>query len=122
MLDISEAEVLDRLLTLQDKGVIIPVSIQTILQRQGMGLANGEFLSEMTPVDLPKEEEPAIEKPEAPVEEPEPVEEAPPAEKPVVEEEAPVEEEQKEELDPMEEFVKDVEDLLTKEKDDDSKE
>jgi len=104
MLDMTEAEVLDRLLALQDKGVITPVSIQTILQRQGMGLANGEIGADSIQLEYPDLEKPAVDEPEIPVEDspPEPVKE----------------EEKKEELDPMDEFVKDVESILTKKKDD----
>ncbi|TFG30530.1 hypothetical protein EU528_08110 [Candidatus Thorarchaeota archaeon] len=135
MLDVSEAAVLDRLLALQDRGIIVPVSIQTILQRQGMGLANGEIGEDTPLLELPKKEELPIDESETPIEETstesevkqEPVEEPePPAEKTEsvddfvkeVESLMSVEpEEEKEELDPMDEFVKDVESLLTKEKD-----
>ncbi|MHA1423226.1 MAG: hypothetical protein ACTSSD_14130 [Candidatus Thorarchaeota archaeon] len=127
MLDITEAEVLDRLLVLQDRGVIAPVSIQTILQRQGMGLANGE-IGAGTQLELPEKEEPKVDEPELPAE---PVKESTPAEEPdkveelvydddsLVEEK---EEDKKEELDPMDAFVKDVESLLTKEKEDENEE
>jgi DNA-binding Lrp family transcriptional regulator len=110
MLDISEAEVLDRLLALQDRGVIVPVSIQTILQRQGMGLANGEIGADTLPIGIPQKEEPSVDEPEP---SPEPVEESTPAEEPAVEEKV---EEKAEEIDPKDAFVKDVESLLAKKK------
>jgi len=112
MLEISEAEVLDRLLSLEDRGVIIPVSIQTILQRQGMGLANGEFMSEISQSEIPGEDEEE--------QEPETSEETLEWEEDETQE--PIEEEPQKDVDPMEEFVKDVEDLLTKEKEKDSEE
>jgi hypothetical protein len=125
MLDISEAEVLDRLLVLQDRGVIVPVSIQTILQRQGMGLANGEIGMEKQN-ELPDEEGLEENEPELPseesstesVEEEVPVEEPEKADEPEadIEPEKEEESEVKEEIDPMEAFVKDVESLLAKEK------
>jgi DNA-binding Lrp family transcriptional regulator len=105
MLDMTEAQILDRLLSLQDKGIISPVSIQTILQRQGMGLANGEISADNIVLDPPVEEvveEKVEEIPSESETEPEPVDEKP--------------EKTKEDLDPMDEFVKDVESLLTKEK------
>ncbi|MFW9843734.1 MAG: hypothetical protein ACFFEV_04095, partial [Candidatus Thorarchaeota archaeon] len=127
MFDVTEAAILDKLLALQDRGIIVPVSIQTILQRQGMGLANGEMST--VPIELPKEDEPEI-----PVEEILPEPESEPEEETVEESAADdfvkeVEslmseepEEKKEELDPMEEFVQDVESLLTKEKEEDESE
>ncbi|TFG30658.1 carboxypeptidase regulatory-like domain-containing protein [Candidatus Thorarchaeota archaeon] len=118
MFDKSEAEILDRLLQLQEKGMIVPVSIQTILQRQGMGLADSD--SEGITIPLPPE---LMEEIEKIPEEPEPVEEEIVGEEqqepeepdePVVKEEKP--KPPKKMVDPLEEFVKDVEDLLTKEK------
>ncbi len=38
----SEAKALDKILAMEDKGLIEPIGIQTVLQRQGLGLANGE--------------------------------------------------------------------------------
>ncbi|MGY5859664.1 MAG: Lrp/AsnC family transcriptional regulator, partial [Candidatus Thorarchaeota archaeon] len=105
MLGLKEAEVLERLLSLQDRGVIIPVSIQTILQRQGMGLANGEIGADSIQLEIPEKEEAMVDEPDTPIEEGESVKEE-------------KKEEKKEELDPMDEFVKDVESLLTKKKDD----
>ena len=60
MFEKTEAEILDQLLQLQDKGMIVPVSIQTILQRQGMGLSNGD--SEGITIPLPPELMEEIEK------------------------------------------------------------
>ncbi|MFW9839347.1 MAG: hypothetical protein ACFFES_00485 [Candidatus Thorarchaeota archaeon] len=97
MLDKTPAQVLDRLLYLQDKGVIVPIGIQTILQRQGLALVDGT--EEWQP---PAKEEP--------VEELEYELEAPPDEE--IEPE-PVEEEA--EVDELEAFVQDVESLLEKE-------
>lgn len=39
---ITEAEAFDMMLHLADLGAITPISIHTVLQRQGLGLANGE--------------------------------------------------------------------------------
>jgi DNA-binding Lrp family transcriptional regulator len=135
MLEISEAAVLDRLLALQERGIIVPVGIQTILQRQGMGLANEEF-DEVTRLELPKKDEPTIDEMETPVEvtSPEPETESEPDEETdesdsgddFVEEAdsviSEVPEEKEKELDPIEEFVQDVESLLTKEKEKDENE
>ncbi|MHA2321104.1 MAG: hypothetical protein ACXACG_05545 [Candidatus Thorarchaeota archaeon] len=98
MLDKTEAEVLDRLLLLQDRGVILPIGIQTILQRQGLALVNGT--DELVPE--PVEELEFEELTEEAVEEPK--------------------EEVVKEPDPMEEFVQDVESLLVAKEDDDKKE
>jgi DNA-binding Lrp family transcriptional regulator len=98
MLDKSEAEVLDRLLLLQDRGIIVPIGIQTILQRQGLTLVNGRedtMFEPPTAVD-----EPVVEDERGTVEELE-FEEL--SEESVVEEP---------ESDPMEAFVQDVESLL----------
>ncbi|MHA2191178.1 MAG: hypothetical protein ACXAAP_13185 [Candidatus Thorarchaeota archaeon] len=38
----SEAQTLERLLGMQEKGLIVPIGIQTVLQRQGLGIADGE--------------------------------------------------------------------------------
>ncbi|MHA1613573.1 MAG: hypothetical protein ACTSYJ_01935, partial [Candidatus Thorarchaeota archaeon] len=133
MLDKTEAQVLDRLLYLQDNGMIVPVSIQIILQRQGMGLANGEISPDNIVIELPLEDEPKVEEPETSVEEtsletvvePEPVEESPPTEeaesvddfvKDVESLMTAEPEEKEEEPDSIDDFVKDVESLLTKDK------
>ncbi len=105
MLDKTEAQVLDRLLYLQDNGMIVPVSIQTILQRQGMGLANGEIGPDNIVLETPAEEEPKVEEPETSVEETEVKPE-------------PVEESTTKEVDPVDDFVKDVESLMTAESED----
>jgi hypothetical protein len=99
MLEKTEAEVLDRLLLLQDRGVIIPIGIQTILQRQGLALVSGTDESMVIPP--PSVDEPAV------------VDEAEPAEE--LEFEELTEEAVKEpepDVDPMEAFVQDVESLL----------
>jgi hypothetical protein len=101
MLDKTEAQVLDRLLYLQDRGVIVPIGIQTILQRQGLALVNGE--EELPkPVDSEPVEELEYEMPEEQKEE---EKEAEPVEDPSPEPET--------EVDPMEAFVQDVESILT---------
>lgn len=51
----TEAEVLDRLLHLQDKDIIIPIGVHTILQRQGMGLLND--VGELPLIDTEEESE-----------------------------------------------------------------
>ncbi len=139
MLDKTEAQVLDRLLYLQDNGMIVPVSIQTILQRQGMGLANGEIGPDNIVLEPPAEEESKVDEPETSVEEtssetevePEPVEESPPAEEVDVADEfvkdveslMTAESEVKEEdPDSIDDFVKDVESLLTKDKEEEENE
>lgn len=125
MLGKSEAEVLDILLHLQERGLIVPVSTQTILQRQGMGLANGD--SEGITIPVPPEIMEEVEqKDESEIiedqidEEEEVKSEEIETEIPEVQESKAEDESEKslrEEIDPLEEFVKDVEDLLTKEKD-----
>jgi DNA-binding Lrp family transcriptional regulator len=101
MLDRSPAQVLDRLLLLEDKGIIVPIGIQTILQRQGLALVNG---AEEFPASVESE----------PVEELEYEEmEADPVEEPT--------DEEKTDIDPMEAFVQDVESLLEKEAKDEDK-
>jgi hypothetical protein len=50
----SEAKALDKLLAMEDKGLIEPISIQTVLQRQGLGLTNGEDETITAPVSKPK--------------------------------------------------------------------
>ncbi|MFX1606618.1 MAG: hypothetical protein ACFFDD_12015, partial [Promethearchaeota archaeon] len=97
MLEKSEADVLDRLLSLQDRGVIVPIGIQTILQRQGLALVDGtdeQMLGPPPSVDVPA----AVD---------EPVEEL--EFEDLVEEEV---EEPEPEVDEMEAFVQDVESLL----------
>ncbi|MFW9789030.1 MAG: hypothetical protein ACFFE1_15225 [Candidatus Thorarchaeota archaeon] len=109
MLEKTEAEVLDRLLFLQDRGVIVPIGIQTILQRQGLALVNGS--------------EQPIAAPPLVVEEPTTVDEGPRPEEElqfdefeeelVEESKAEVVEEPEPKEDAMESFVQDVESLLT---------
>jgi DNA-binding Lrp family transcriptional regulator len=85
MLGVSQAEALDRLLSLQDRGAITPVGIQTILQRQGMALANGEFIEDIIVTEIASTDRVVV------VEEPEPekdkVEEASVKETKTIEEE-----------------------------------
>ena len=101
LLDKTEAQVLDRLLYLQDRGVIVPIGIQTILQRQGLALVNGvDDVPE--PVESEPVEELEYEIPEEPKEEEKEVE---PMEEPSQEPET--------ETDPMDAFVQDVESILT---------
>ena len=134
MFEKTEAEILDQLLQLQDKGMIVPVSIQTILQRQGMGLSNGdsEGITIPLPPELMEEIEKTTEEQEAIEEETLEYDEIVEPEEPEKTKEPEVSEEPKEPetkkkeqpkakkmVDPLEEFVKDVEDLLTKEKEKD---
>jgi hypothetical protein len=65
MLDKTEAEVLDRLLYLQDRGVIVPIGIQTILQRQGLALVNGSSEQVIQPPPAVEEPSSIEEKPKA---------------------------------------------------------
>jgi DNA-binding Lrp family transcriptional regulator len=115
MLDKTEPEVIDRLLLLQDRGIIVPIGIQTILQRQGLALVNGSdahVAQPPTTVDEPDSEEA----------QPETVEELEFEEfaEEVIEE--PLEELVEEpEPDPMEAFVQDVESLLVAKKDEEKK-
>ncbi|MEE9540802.1 MAG: hypothetical protein V3V85_04820, partial [Candidatus Thorarchaeota archaeon] len=46
----TEARAMDKLLAMEDKGLIEPIGIQTVLQRQGLGLANGEDETITAPV------------------------------------------------------------------------
>ncbi|MGY5865399.1 MAG: hypothetical protein RTV41_12410, partial [Candidatus Thorarchaeota archaeon] len=102
MLDKSPAQVLDRLLVLEDKGVIVPIGLQTILQRQGLALVDSA--DEISPPVAPEPaEELEYEMPESePTDEP------------------PAETEEATEIDSMEVFVQDVESLLEKEAKDDN--
>ncbi|MBE0527451.1 MAG: hypothetical protein IH631_10955, partial [Candidatus Thorarchaeota archaeon] len=116
MLDVTEASILDQLLALQDRGIIAPVSIQTILQRQGMGLSDGENGADSIPYSYPEEDESefSIEESESEKETDTPKDFVEDAETVIIEKE-----EEKEELDPMDAFVKDVESLLSKKKEED---
>ncbi|MFW9955525.1 MAG: hypothetical protein ACFFD3_13300, partial [Candidatus Thorarchaeota archaeon] len=135
MLGTSKAETLDSFLKMQEKGIIHPISVATILLRQGLGLPGVDELSEEE-VQIPQEElvyeeieeEEQIEVTEEPpaVDEQETSEEElePP---PDIEKEAPIEEQKKEkekpkkkEIDPKDAFVAEVESLLKKEKEDES--
>jgi len=114
MLEKTEAEVLDRLLLFQDRGIIVPIGVQTILQRQGLALVNGS--------EQPLQEPPAKVKKEVTKKEPVPDKTLPePVEELEFEElvektvEEPVEKkvtEPEPEVDEMEAFVQDVESLL----------
>ncbi|MHA1587273.1 MAG: hypothetical protein ACTSV9_00695, partial [Candidatus Thorarchaeota archaeon] len=46
----SEARAMDKLMAMEDRGLIEPIGIQTVLQRQGLGLANGEDETITAPV------------------------------------------------------------------------
>jgi hypothetical protein len=115
MLQLSEAQVLDRLLALQDKGAIVPVGVQTVLQRQGMGLSDEHEGEETIPPKLPPEQEISweIEEEAEPAAAKEQRGKLTPAAEETVEAPEP---EPKEETDSMEAFVRDVESLLRKEK------
>lgn len=119
MLEKTEAEVLDRLLYLQDRGIIVPIGISTILQRQGLALVNGSDESIAKPPETI--EEPAADELEYEDFKEEVVEEPP---KQVTKEELVVEATPEPETkeDPLEAFVQDVESLLvSKEKDKEEK-
>ncbi|MFX0046495.1 MAG: hypothetical protein ACFE8Z_11655, partial [Candidatus Hermodarchaeota archaeon] len=106
----TEAEAFDIILRIMDQGAIYPISIHTVLQRQGMGIADEEDESIYEVKTTPEIDEPV---PPVEVEEPEKVEE-------VVEPE-PVEEppaEREEDLTEEEKFLREVEDLISKEKGD----
>lgn len=96
MLDMTPAQVLDQLLLLEDRGVIAPIGIQTILQRQGLGLTDEVDDKSVTVEPQPKEvlEYELVEEPEDDI-----------AEEPKGDQDA----------DPMEAFVQDVESILEKE-------
>ncbi|MFX1579580.1 MAG: carboxypeptidase-like regulatory domain-containing protein, partial [Promethearchaeota archaeon] len=127
MLEKTEAEVLDRLLILEERGIIVSIGVQTILQRQGMTLAEGAEEQMIKPPESLDESEAVLEFDE--LEEPK----EPPAEEeieieplpePVTEEKTEVEapSEPEPEHDPMEAFVQDVESLLVaKSKDEEKK-
>ncbi|MHA2378531.1 MAG: hypothetical protein ACXADO_02475 [Candidatus Thorarchaeota archaeon] len=113
----TEAEAFDIILRLMDQAAIYPISIHTVLQRQGLGIADEEDVGIYEVKTTPE-----IDEPEMPdeVEEPEKIEESPPppeveeAAEPERVEEAPTEKE--EELSEEEKFLKEVEDLMSKEK------
>ncbi|MFW9957056.1 MAG: hypothetical protein ACFFCT_03205, partial [Candidatus Odinarchaeota archaeon] len=130
MLELTEAQILDRLLTLQERGAIVPVGVQTVLQRQGMGLSDGHEGEDVKTIELlppseismELEEEPEPIRTEEPTVAPEELVEKPTPEpkekrksKLKVMAEVPTPEpepEVKEEIDPMEAFIMDVESLL----------
>jgi hypothetical protein len=103
----TESEAFDMMLQLADLGGITPIGIHTVLQRQGLGLANGEDGEDI--LELP---EPEPKEPEPVAVEPEPEPESEPEEPPkmVVK---PIEPE----TDSADEFLSEVESLLTDEPD-----
>ena len=121
MLEKTEAEVLDRLLYLQDHGIIVPIGIQTILQRQGLALVNGSSDQLMQPPAAVEEPSSIEEKPkgkgkekakEEPPEAAEELEFDEITEESLKEPQEEVVEKPKAEEDEMEAFVQDVESLL----------
>ncbi len=110
----TEAEILDVLLEMQEKGLIRPISIHTVLQRQGLGIL-GEEEGEIEMIGG----EEAVESVE---EEPAPVSETPSdmrAEEPSEQDEdASDEKEPEKDEDEAEKFIKDVEALMSPETDD----
>ncbi|MFX1331211.1 MAG: hypothetical protein ACFE9W_06630, partial [Promethearchaeota archaeon] len=122
LLGVTDAEAFDVLLRLEDSGAIKPISIHTVLQRQGLGIAeedegslcetSARFEPEPEVVEAP----PPVEEPEPqPEPEPEPVPEPEPPPEPepeVVEapepEPEPVKEEKVEELSEEDKFLTDV--------------
>ncbi|MHA2143494.1 MAG: hypothetical protein ACXADD_18610, partial [Candidatus Thorarchaeota archaeon] len=122
LLSCTDAEAFDVLLRLEDSGAIKPISIHSVLQRQGLGIADEDDASQyeteapFEPDDIEIVEKPVVEeitepKPEP---EPEPIPEPVPeiADAPVPEPE-PVEEEKVSEED---KFLADVLDLMEEEK------
>jgi len=120
MLEKTEAEVLDRLLLLQDRGIIAPIGIQTILQRQGLALVDGSEHPMIEP-------QPVIEEDKLEPEEviPEHIEEIEIEETPeefAVEAEVAEVVEPEPQIDPMDAFVQDVESLLVEKAQEEKKE
>ncbi|MFW9833722.1 MAG: carboxypeptidase-like regulatory domain-containing protein, partial [Candidatus Thorarchaeota archaeon] len=113
MLEKTEAEVLDRLLLLEERGIIVPIGVQTILQRQGLTLAEGAEEQIIRPPESVDESEEVLE-----------FDELEESQEPTIEEEKEVEAppEPEPEDDSMEAFVQDVESLLVaKAKDEEKK-
>jgi DNA-binding Lrp family transcriptional regulator len=115
MLEKTEAEVLDRLLLLEERGIIMPIGVQTILQRQGLTLADGAEEQIIRPPESLDESEAVLEfdeleEPQEPTIEEETEIEPPP--EPVTEKEVEAPSEPEPEHDSMEAFVQDVESLL----------
>jgi hypothetical protein len=122
----SEAEILDMFLKMEDKGIITPISVHTILMRQGLGLSGVDDLvdeiAEITeePKDAIPEEKTLDEEIEAPKKEKKrkgkkkkkKAKEPEPEPKPEPE----VIPEPEEEVDPRDKFLEDVETLLKEEK------
>ena len=124
----TEAEAFDIILRIMDQGAIYPIGVHTVLQRQGLGIADEEEESiyevKTTPeIDEP-EMPPEVEEPEKveDVAEPEKVEEvAEPERVEEVVEPEPVDEpppETEEALTEEEKFLREVEDLISKDKTD----
>jgi hypothetical protein len=121
MLEKTEAEVLDRLLYLQDHGIIVPIGIQTILQRQGLALVSGSSDQLTQPPAAVEEPSSIEEKPkgkgqekakEEPPEAAEELEFDEITEESIKEPQEEVVEKPETEEDEMESFVQDVESLL----------
>ncbi|MHA3964538.1 MAG: hypothetical protein AM325_013470 [Candidatus Thorarchaeota archaeon SMTZ1-45] len=124
MLEKTEPEVLDRLLLLQDRGVIVPIGVQTILQRQGLALVDGSEQPMLEPSQIVREEkvEDQIEPEKATPEHAEELEFEEIKEEVTIE---PQEEEVAEpepQIDPMDAFVQDVESLLVEKAKEEKKE
>ncbi|MFW9887452.1 MAG: hypothetical protein ACFFER_04680, partial [Candidatus Thorarchaeota archaeon] len=111
LLGVTEAEAFDILLRLEDSGAIKPISIHTVLQRQGLGIAEEDdgSLYETSARVEPEHEVVEVPSPvEEPVPEPEPeVVEAPEPE--------PIREEKVEELSEEDKFLTDVFALMEEE-------
>ena len=100
MIKKTPAEVLDIFVKMEDKEIINPISVHTILLRQGLGLSGLDDIIEEIEISEITEEEAATE------------------EILVKDEESEEQIEEKEEVDPKDQFLADVESLLKKEKDD----
>lgn len=142
MLGKTEAEILDIIVGLEEKEIIQPISIHTFLQRQGLGIVSSDMDMQITPTpieEIPHEDTTDVDA----VEEPADVsgdddEVSEPLDEPTSEEEEPVvpeeddseskpeeivgEEPETEDADPRDEFLKEVESLLKKEKEEDGEE
>jgi hypothetical protein len=122
LLHMTKAEALDVLLRMEEYEIFAPISIQTVLQRQGMGMvATAEDIGELgeIPVESTPEPQESTEESEPTPEEAEPevsqaeVEEEPSEAPPETQAEEP---EEKKEVDAKDAFVAEVESLLKKEK------
>ena len=135
LLHMRKAEAFDVLIRMEESEIFIPISIHTVLQRQGMGMvATAEDMGEVGEVHVESSEEPEESMPEETTEEGEPTPEEVEPEvtegeeesaevqtEPQVEEPEKPEEKEEKHVDPKDAFVAEVESLLKKEKDSEDK-